>query len=178
MCLEVRALGGGKGRFMNPLLNSFNWIFQISCNTQIINVQALSSKLAAELLHSLFFFFLFCAHQHVLCGTGGNFVNIWKCQWEWLCTWKFPNFPKFKWCTVIMDVYRNQWEDLGDVTPTDKGMGWKVFLWKFKYMWVFSAVFALLLRQVSSPSCQFGWLHVQVCGAHNKLDHLWCMQEL
>lgn len=48
--------------FMNPLHNSFNWIFQISHHTQIINSSSWG-KLASELLGP--FFFNFVLHQHI-----------------------------------------------------------------------------------------------------------------
>lgn len=45
-CVWNRVAGA---EFMNPLHNSFNWIFQISHHTQIINIHC-SGKLASELL--------------------------------------------------------------------------------------------------------------------------------
>lgn len=158
--------GGGKSRFMNPLLNSFNWIFQISRNTQIINTWAVSRKLASELLCSLFF--PFCAHQHMLCGTGGNFVmfeNVKKCtgsavQWKWLCTKKISNFPVFEWCIVIMDVYKSQREDWVDDTPTVKGMDSKVCLWKLNYPCEFSHLSWLYHTAWHSFGPYSDWCHL------------------
>lgn len=50
-------IGVGRAEFMNPLHNSFNWIFQISHPTQIINTYCWK-KLASELLGPSFFNFV------------------------------------------------------------------------------------------------------------------------
>ena len=54
-----------KTEFMNPLHNFFNWIFQISHHTQIIN-RCSSGKLASELLGPFVFNFVVISTQRRL----------------------------------------------------------------------------------------------------------------
>ena len=51
-----------EGKFMKPLHNSFNWIFQISHHTQIINIFCRENQ--SELLQSFFSILLSSAHKN------------------------------------------------------------------------------------------------------------------
>lgn len=128
----------------------------------------------------------------MLCGTGGNFVmseNVKKCIVELFS--EVTLYQKGSKLSQVWGMYRHhgsQWEDLGDDTPTFKGMHSKICLWKLKYPCEFSQLswhyhtawhsVWPLIRLVSFPSCQFGWLYVHMCGVYNKLYHFRCMQEL
>lgn len=59
-----------RGEFMKPLHNSFNWIFQISHHTQIINIFCRENQ--SELLQSFFSILLSSAHTEHL-----DICNVW-----------------------------------------------------------------------------------------------------